>query len=65
MGAAGSVELYALQFKVGRVGIRSTYVGSVHVRKDALRSPKEHGSRRASTARNHTGKTQSVLQGSI
>lgn len=65
MGAAGSIELHALQFEIGCVGIRSTYVGSIHVRKDALRSPKEYGSRRAGAARNYTGTTQGVFQGSI
>lgn len=65
MGAAGSVELHALQFEIGCVGIRSTYVGSIHVRKDALRSPKEYGSCRASTARNHLGTTQGMFQGSV
>lgn len=65
MGAAGSVKLHALQFEIGRMGIRSTYVGSIHMRKDALRSPKEYGSRRASAARNHIGTAQGVFQGSI
>lgn len=65
MGAAGSVELHALQFEVRCMGIRGTYVGSIHVRQDALWSPEEHGSRRAGTAGNHPGTTQGVLQGSI
>lgn len=65
MGAAGSVELHAFQFEIGCVGIRCTYVGSIHVRKDALRSPKEYGSRRAGAARNHTRTTQGLFQGSV
>lgn len=65
MGAAGSAELHALQLQVGRVGVRGTYVGSVHVRKDALRSLEEHGGSRAGAAGNHSGETKSVLQGSI
>lgn len=65
MGAAGSVELHALQFEIGCMGIWSTYVGSVHVRKDALWSPKEYWGCRASAARNHPRTTKGVFQGSV
>lgn len=65
MGAARSTQLYSLQFEIGRVGVRGPYVGSVHVREDALRSPKEHRGGRASAARYHIRTTQSLLQGGV